>query len=123
MGTRATGRAGGNAWSVLVALLALSLFGCSASGPTPSSPQPQVSVPQERWEVILADLAERGVDASSAKAVRAEAVTWNDGSLGCPEPGKTYTQALVEGYQVIVQVGSQQFDYHFGDGQSLLLCE
>jgi len=29
--------------------------------------------------------------------VRAESVVWNDGSLGCPEPGMEYAQALVNG--------------------------
>ena len=34
--------------------------------------------------------------------VRAEPVVWNDGSLGCPEPGMMYTQALLNGYWVII---------------------
>jgi hypothetical protein len=28
------------------------------------------------------------------EVVSAKAVTWSDGSLGCPEPGKLYTQAF-----------------------------
>jgi hypothetical protein len=35
--------------------------------------------------------------------VQAEAVTWPDGALGCPEPGIVYTQALVPGYWVVVE--------------------
>src|SRR5262245_3541915 len=30
--------------------------------------------------------------------VRAEPVVWSDGSLGCPEPGMEYAQALISGY-------------------------
>jgi hypothetical protein len=30
---------------------------------------------------------------------------WNDGSLGCPEPGMMYTQALVNGYWLIIEAG------------------
>ena len=39
------------------------------------------------------------------KVLSAEAVTWSDGSLGCPEPGMMYTQALVPGYRVQIRGG------------------
>ncbi len=51
------------------------------------------------------------------------AKTWNDGSLGCPQPGQLYTQALVDGFQVVLEVDDEQFDYRVGSGTDVRLCE
>ena len=48
---------------------------------------------------------------SGIQVVQATATTWNDGSLGCPERGVMYTQALVDGYHVIVEANGQKLDY------------
>jgi hypothetical protein len=81
-------------------------------------------VPQDLLDAILADAAQRsGTPAESLEVVTAAAVTWNDGSLGCPEPGMFYTQALVDGYQVVIDTGDEQLDYRVGSGGSFRLCE
>ena len=54
--------------------------------------------------------------------VRAEAVVWNDGSLGCPEPGMQYTQALVNGYWVVIDAAGKTYDFRVGRGGSFRLC-
>src|SRR4030095_15356854 len=54
--------------------------------------------------------------------VRAESVVWSDGSLGCPEPGMMYTQALVNGYWVIIDAAGRKYDYRVGSGGSFRLC-
>jgi hypothetical protein len=54
--------------------------------------------------------------------VRAEPVVWNDGSLGCPEPGMSYTQALVNGYWVVIDAAGQRYDFRVGGGGSFRLC-
>jgi len=54
--------------------------------------------------------------------LRAEAVVWNDGSLGCPEPGMDYTQALVNGYWVVINAAGQTYDFRVGRGGSFRLC-
>ena len=55
----------------------------------------------------LADAAQRsGVPQDRLRVVRALAVTWPDGSLGCPQPGFSYTQALVPGWQVSIALPS-----------------
>lgn len=48
-------------------------------------------------------------------------VTWNDGSLGCPEPGMNYTQALVPGYEIEFQVGKTTFVLHTDGTGSLVV--
>lgn len=84
--------------------------------PLPSSTGRPVQLPAERLEAIKADLRTDGIDTAGLKVVSASAVTWNDGSLGCPEPGVAYTQALVDGMQVIVEAGGERYDYRFGKG-------
>ena len=51
---------------------------------------------QPMLEQIRADAAQRaGVALDKVKVLTVESVTWSDCSLGCPEPGMMYTQALV----------------------------
>ena len=58
---------------------------------------------QPMLDRIRADAAQRaGVILDQVKVLTVESVTWSDGSLGCPEPGMMYTQALVRGYRVRV---------------------
>lgn len=61
---------------------------------------------------VLADAAERAgkSDAEAVIAV-AQAVTWPDGSLGCPEKGMRYPQLPVSGYRVVVRAGERSYDY------------
>ncbi len=67
----------------------------------------------EMLEAIRADAARRaGVPLAAVQAAAPQSVTWPDGSLGCPEPGRLYTQALVQGWKVTVKAGAQTLDYH-----------
>lgn len=73
-----------------------------------STPQLQAMV-----QVALADAGRRRqLDASKLEVALAEAVTWPDGSLGCPQPGMLYTQALVSGFRIRVVAGSETLEYH-----------
>lgn len=79
---------------------------------------------QETVESAMADLAERtGAEPAEIRLVSFEHVTWNDGSLGCPEPGKMYTQALVEGSRTVLGVDDQTYDYHASRDADPFLCE
>ena len=49
-------------------------------------------------------------------------VTWTDGSLGCPQEGMSYTQALVEGELLILRVGAELFQYHARTGSPFTYC-
>ena len=96
--------------------------------PASTSPDPTVSapdgIPQAAWDEIMDDLSRR-VDGQVADAtvVKAEPMTWNDGSLGCPQAGQGYTQALVDGFHVILEVDGREFDYRVGAGADVQLCE
>jgi hypothetical protein len=80
-------------------------------------------VPQEILEPILKEAAAlANVTREQLVIVRAEPVVWNDGSLGCPEPGMMYTQALVNGYWVVIDAAGQKYDFRVGRGGSFRLC-
>jgi hypothetical protein len=81
-------------------------------------------VPQEILEAIIADLVESSGSASSdIDVIRADAVVWNDGALGCPRPGEFYIQMMVNGYRVVLGVEGIEYDYRISDKGSFTLCE
>lgn len=52
-----------------------------------------------------------------------QAVVWNDGALGCPQPGLSYTQALVPGWRIVVHLGDgRRLDYHASHSGAWLRC-
>lgn len=94
--------------------------------PVPSgSGAPSVGeVPAALLEQILTNAADRAdVDLEAIEVLRAEAVTWNDGSLDCPEPDTMYTQALVEGYHVVLEAAGTELDYRATANGDFRLCE
>lgn len=74
-------------------------------------------------KAALADAAIRtGLPSADLQVLSAESVTWSDGSLGCPEEGVMYTQALVPGYRVRVGARERVLDYHASRNAALVLC-
>jgi predicted small lipoprotein YifL len=95
-----------------IALLS-ALSACAAEGPLPAPESAPVGGLQSVVEAALDDAARRsGISRKDIKVVKAGSVTWSDSSLGCPQPGVAYTQALVTGYRVELRAGGQQLDYH-----------
>jgi hypothetical protein len=73
---------------------------------------------------VIADAAARlAVEPSAVALVSIEAVTWNDGSLGCPKPGEMYTQALVDGHRIVVGAGGTTLDYRVIGPGAFRVCE
>jgi hypothetical protein len=92
--------------------------------PAPAGERVTGEVPHQLMEAILSDAAARSGTLREAFAlVRAEAVRWGDGSLGCPEPGVMYTQAVIEGYWVVLDGEGKEFDYRATGTGSFILCE
>ena len=92
--------------------------------PTPIEKSPMKDeVPQEILGPILNEaVARANVPREQLVIVRAESVVWNDGSLGCPEPGMMYTQALVNGYWVIIDAAGQTYDFRVDRSGRFRLC-
>jgi hypothetical protein len=89
-------------------------LGQAAGGPPPAVEEKIVTkTPAAMIEAALDDAANRSTTArADIKVISEEAVTWPDGSLGCPQPGMLYTQALVPGYRIVLQAGEQTLNYH-----------
>ena len=59
------------------------------------------------------DLAQRlDIPPGSVKLSGARQVTWRSGALGCPKPGMNYTEALVPGSVIYLQVDNVVHAYH-----------
>src|SRR5437764_3717862 len=96
----------------------------TSPAPTPIEKSPMKGeVPQEILSPILDEAAARAhVPREQLMIVRAESVVWNDGSLGCPEPGMMYTQALVNGYWIVIDAAGEKYDFRVGRGGNFRLC-
>ena len=88
---------------------------------TPQTSRIESQVPKGILDPILKEAAKRAnVPPQELVIVRAEAVVWNDGSLGCPEPGWIHTSAdqrLLGSDQ-----GSGTYDFRVDRGGSFRLC-
>lgn len=120
MGTRSVVAAHALAWL---------MAGCSAMAGDPPPPAPAgtagetLGVPPELAVAVRADAARRaGIEPGSVRIDVAQPVTWSDGSLGCPQPGMMYTQALVPGWRLVLVAGSQRLDYHASRRGAWLWC-
>ncbi|MDJ0791958.1 MAG: hypothetical protein QNJ71_08680 [Acidimicrobiia bacterium] len=81
------------------------------------------SIPRE-VVTAQADLANRlGISEDVIDWVSHEEVDWPDGSLGCPQPGMVYTQAIVNGTLTVFEVDGVEYRYHAGGGRDPFLCE
>lgn len=104
--------------------------GCSAA--SSSSVQPSqvpgekpsgtIALPTSVIEPVVAEVAKlAGVPADLVTVISAEEVTFSDGSLGCPQPGMVYTQALVDGYKIVAEAGGKTYDFR-GSGSAFRQC-
>jgi hypothetical protein len=92
--------------------------------PTVDAPRSLGVVPEAIFNSIIDDVVKRtSADPAEIQRLQAEAVVWNDGSLGCPKPGEYYTQAQVEGYWVVLAYRGREFDYRINSQRSFFLCE
>src|SRR5262245_35539173 len=79
----------------------------------PTATIAQTEAPAALLDKIRAELAsEQGVGAADVKVIKAESVNWPNGALGCPKPGRMYTQAIVPGYRIELEAGGKRFTYH-----------
>ena len=96
--------------------------------PAPDNPLPSGPVDDsvlEREEVqaaVAAEAERRAVSEDEIQVTGFAEVTWSDGSLGCPQAGMHYTQALVPGYQLILEVDGERASYHAGRDQQFRYC-
>ncbi len=89
----------------------------------PTSGSVTGEVPDDLLQKIFADLEKQsGTNRSEFALLTAESAQWPDGSLGCPEPGQMYTQALVDGYRIVIGITDQKYDYRASEKGFFKLC-
>jgi hypothetical protein len=99
--------------------------------PTPRQPDipvatrpPVASVPAGILETVQQEASRlSSVPVEQLTLVRADQITWPDGSLGCPQPGEMYTQSLVSGYWIVFRANNQTFDFRVASNGSFHRCE
>jgi len=80
---------------------------------TPAASQTLKMDRAQQIEYCEQDLAKKlGIERSSIKTVKAEQITWRSGALGCPIPGKHYTQGQVSGFRIVFEVNEKKYRYH-----------
>jgi hypothetical protein len=122
--------------AILLAFAALSAGAAENRLPT-RTPQPRETgiapparippsaeaVSRDVRRAVAADAAKRfGVGESEVVLTRAEQVTWNDGSLGCAEPGRMYTQSLIPGYLIVAKTSAGELAYHTDSRGFVVSC-
>ena len=110
-----------------IAAAAVLLAACapvaSQTAPPPKEAVVAIVNLQSVTQEALADASRlTGVERGKLVVVEAQAVTWQDGSIGCPQEGMRYTMALVPGYRVRIQAGDRLLDYHASSRGSPVLC-
>ncbi|KRE60635.1 hypothetical protein [Nostocoides sp. Soil756] len=105
----------------------------SPSGPQPTS-RPTIPPPAEddipvdldedpRVQAALADARGRaGVVPAEVLIAGYREVTWDDGSLGCPVKGRSYTQARVDGELLLLRADQRVLSYHSARGGPFEYC-
>ena len=99
--------------------------GTSTTDDDPAEPDPAVD---SEYSALVAeattDLAALlGVDVSAVNQKTVEPVTWTDGSIGCPQLGVLYTQALIDGVLIILDYAGAEYVYHQADDDDPFLCQ
>src|SRR6188508_1760077 len=102
-----------------VAIPGVGLDGAQPTGESVNT----ASMPRVVRRAVVADAARRFQVAETAVVLaNAEQVTWGDGSLGCPQPGRSYTQMLVEGYRVTATTAAGRLLYHTDTRGNVATC-
>lgn len=91
---------------------------------TPAATMPTADISEDAIAALVVMAAE-DADATidEVRVVSAEEVTWSDGSLGCPQPGMAYTQALVPGYRVVLEIDGKELYFHAAQGGEFRICD
>lgn len=88
-----------------------------------TTPQPvdPTEVGQQVAAALVHVIDELDIELASVTIVNVEPKLWPDASLGIPEPGVAYVQALTPGCVMQMQVGDRTFTVHTGPGPTAKL--
>lgn len=95
-------------------------LGAATAGPS-AGPGAEALEPVQA--AVAAYAAELGAPPEAIEVLSVEPVTWNDGSLGCPQPGQMYIQVIIPGYRVTLGHAGQQATYHTDENTTVVRCD
>ena len=77
---------------------------------------------REQQRLARQDLARRlGVPEAEVRLGLVTAASWEDASLGCPEPGVAYAQVVTAGWVIRLRHGGREYQYH-ADAERAVPC-
>jgi hypothetical protein len=110
-------------------MFALLLAACAPSSGNATPEMPEPGQPEEATDIpaptdsskpvpnavtaALAFLAKQmDVPESDIEVVKVESMQWPDGCLGAAQPDEMCTQAIVDGYRIILSVDGREYEFH-----------
>lgn len=92
--------------------------------PVPTPTHTPVGLTPAQKAAALALSESLGLPVDQIAVISTEAVTWPDGCLGVQRIGAMCTQALVEGFKIILEAKGGQYEFHTNqDGSLIVLAE
>jgi hypothetical protein len=90
----------------------------------PESPLPTPPANPAAAAAIAHLVAELELSPQDVTILSIEEMQWRDGSLGCPQPGMVYIQAIIPGYRILLQAEGETYDVHTDQaGSTVVLCD
>jgi hypothetical protein len=91
---------------------------------TPGGSPGAIGLPASIVDPVVAEIARLASVPTTAVVIQsAEAMTFPDGSLGCPLPGMSYTQVQVDGYRIVAIAAGTTYDYRGSGPGNIRRCE
>lgn len=83
-----------------------------AATPSASATRGTMDYPDMVRAALAQAATDLGVVPDQLTIVAVEARDWPDSSLGCPQPGRAYSQIITPGYRLVVRANGQEYEYH-----------
>ncbi len=94
----------------------------AAAGGTPPAGTMTPEMQQMRDQAIARLATDLGIAPEAISVIESEATTWSDGSLGCPQPGVSYIQVLIEGYRFLLEANGTLYELHTDNRSEVVRC-
>ncbi|MEJ2266405.1 MAG: hypothetical protein P8X95_23410 [Anaerolineales bacterium] len=97
---------------LFVVSLALILSACAPAQALPANPTLSPSELSPAVQAAIKQLSSAtGVNVQDIQIISTEQVDWPDACLGLPNTGETCAQVVTPGFQVVLQVNGQKYEF------------
>ena len=116
------------ACAAIIACLAIALGACGGEEEPPAiplTPIPIENLPKPVERVVLRAIRDAGgdFDIDAFFLINDDSHLWLDPSLGCPQPGRTYAQAMTSGDIVQLLVNGNLREYRTDMDDHIIRCD